>query len=148
MNIDSKWLDDLSMVRERLHVRADSLAGLAKAFSRTGSELMADELNLTVKVLNECAESVSNVSGVVTTMLLHQAQENSTNVLMASLAGIELASRKNERCPTCDSKDRTKHPAVSEGGEVQPCSDAWHTETEEGRKALAGLPQAVLTIRG
>lgn len=94
MNIDSKWLDDLSMVRERLHVRAAALSGLANAFSRTGNELTAEELYMTVKVLNECAESVSSVSGVVTTMLLHQAQENSTNVLMATLAGVDLANKQ------------------------------------------------------
>jgi hypothetical protein len=30
------------------------------------------------------------------------------------------------RCPTCGSPDPAKHPAVQEGGEVQPCKDAFH----------------------
>jgi hypothetical protein len=144
MNIESKWLDDLGMVRERLHGRADALNGLANAFSRTGNDEVAKELVLAVKVLNECAESVSNVSGVVTTMLLHQAQENSANMLKAALAGVVLAERNKDRCPTCNSPRPTSHPAMAEGGEVQPCKDPWHASTEEGRRTLETIPKQLM----
>lgn len=30
------------------------------------------------------------------------------------------------RCPTCNSPLPKLHPAVQQGGEVQPCKDSWH----------------------
>lgn len=30
------------------------------------------------------------------------------------------------RCPRCDSPAPGLHPAMQEGGEVQPCPDPWH----------------------
>jgi len=29
-------------------------------------------------------------------------------------------------CPTCTSHSPELHPAMQEGGEVQPCPDPWH----------------------
>lgn len=37
-----------------------------------------------------------------------------------------IASFHGERCPTCDSPQPSKHPAMQEGGEVQPCPDPFH----------------------
>lgn len=31
-----------------------------------------------------------------------------------------------DRCPRCDSPRPSSHPAVQEGGEVQPCPHPWH----------------------
>jgi hypothetical protein len=36
------------------------------------------------------------------------------------------AQHKSRRCPTCDSPDPKRHPAVQWEGEVQWCKDAWH----------------------
>jgi hypothetical protein len=43
------------------------------------------------------------------------------------------------RCPTCDSPDAHRHPAVQLEGEVELCADAFHRSTTLGREAL-GLP--------
>jgi hypothetical protein len=44
-----------------------------------------------------------------------------------------------EHCPTCDSPAPLLHPAMQFEGEVQPCKDAWHTQTTNGwdKSALA-----------
>lgn len=38
-----------------------------------------------------------------------------------------------DECPTCGSPDPKRHPAVQYGGEVSPCSDAFHALTGEAR---------------
>lgn len=38
----------------------------------------------------------------------------------------ETAVAEPEQCPRCGSTAPHLHPAVQEGGEVQPCRDAWH----------------------
>ncbi len=36
-----------------------------------------------------------------------------------------------DHCPTCGSVNPKLHPAVNQGGEVQPCRDQWHTAKPE-----------------
>lgn len=54
-----------------------------------------------------------------------------------------------QRCPRCDSYSPEKHPAVQEGGEVQPCTDPWHDHwPAPGFPAPEPQPaKPVLTIR-
>ena len=52
---------------------------------------------------------------------------------LAMLAAIDYAEHQEdatppgERCPRCDSPDPARHPAMQSEGEVQLCSDGWHT---------------------
>ena len=41
-------------------------------------------------------------------------------------------------CPTCDSPNPSFHPAVQEGGEVQPCSDPFHPPLKESEGVKGG----------
>lgn len=38
----------------------------------------------------------------------------------------------SDKCPTCESPDRAKHPAMQHEGEVQPCRDPWHQGINPG----------------
>lgn len=44
------------------------------------------------------------------------------------------------KCPTCNSPSPHLHPAMNCGGEVQPCSDKFHTESNrtECKKKIIG----------
>ena len=55
-----------------------------------------------------------------------------------------LPGLKAEPCPTCDSPAQHLHPAVQEGGEVQPCGDAFHSQvTPQNTAAKIAEAQAV-----
>lgn len=41
----------------------------------------------------------------------------------------------SEQCPTCESPDRKRHPAVQHEGEVQVCPDAWHRPFDHSIRA-------------
>ncbi len=61
-------------------------------------------------------------------------------------------SNNNKKCPTCDSPDPARHPAMQYGGEVQVCKDPWHapldnpvpTELETLRADLATAARALV----
>lgn len=126
MSDDAKWLTDLHMAQERIQTRAYALDDLVTAFRRVGNEPIARELALHVLVLNEVAKSISQSTGEICSLLMKQAGESSTNMVNAALAGVEIAQRHSQRCPTCDSPKRSLHPSLGAEGEVQPCSDSWH----------------------
>ena len=51
-------------------------------------------------------------------------------------------------CPTCGSPDPKRHPAVQWEGEVQPCSDAWHSPPRaEVKRAVARLDALAEELR-
>lgn len=56
----AKWYNDLALVRERLDGRGAALLKLQDLFYQLGLQKVVTELELSVKVLGECANSVNN----------------------------------------------------------------------------------------
>jgi hypothetical protein len=49
---------------------------------------------------------------------------------------------REARCPTCDSPDPKRHPAVQFEGEVSLCGDPWHVPSKEQIEASWRVPAA------
>jgi hypothetical protein len=54
----------------------------------------------------------------------------------------------DEHCPSCDSPDPARHPAMQLEGEVQPCGDPWHDPLPPEIAAIATPPHEVSTVAG
>lgn len=64
--------------------------------------------------------------------------------LLEQLEGADARPLRSARCPSCDSPDPKRHPAMQHGGEVQLCFDAWHGDSRGcasncGRQATPGM---------
>lgn len=89
-NGKAKWYNDLAMVRERLDVRVGTLKGLIEPLKQLGlMDPLVKELELTVKVLSECANSTNNSIQEVSNTLnqtgleLQQAKEKADGPAVA-----------------------------------------------------------------
>ena len=59
-----------------------------------------------------------------------KAMEDAKNIVASLAAPVRVSAEPPVKCPTCQSPQPYLHPSMQpDGGEVQPCGDAWHKTT-------------------
>jgi len=92
----SNWLDTLYKCQEKLLQMSGRLELYSTSFYITGNYEMGERMNNMSLELEKLTDQIEKATGEVVTENLNRAKENSTNVLKACLAGIEVATKENK----------------------------------------------------
>lgn len=90
-NID--WLDKLHKSQEKLFNISGTLEMYSGSFFTVGNNKIGRLLYTLSEQLMEIEKDISSAAGQIVSEQLKTAQENSANLLKATLAGIEVATR-------------------------------------------------------
>jgi hypothetical protein len=91
---DQDWLNKLQCASRSLTYEAEGLQQLASSFEHVGNVAVADSLKLLAAKLESLADDIRSATGTVVDTLAARADESSTNVLNAVMAGWKLGGEK------------------------------------------------------
>lgn len=96
-NTEINWMEIARSNSSHLEELAWTIKSHAKAFEKTGNFHMGDELMEWAESVIQSSKAFDKIVSTVIDLRWKQAQESSTNILNAALAGITIQSREQEK---------------------------------------------------
>jgi hypothetical protein len=125
------WCDAETSDRVMDPVLAEAVAKRIAAWMRTAAQadrntdFYRDLIVQIGKTFGDAAKTADD--GTIMDDVLALRVPELVEALQSRTVELEADLRGAPRCPTCNSSNPRLHPAMQVGGEVQVCSNSWHT---------------------